>query len=119
MTANTAHSPSDNDVQIIQGYAPTIYIYRVDAGELQRLTNASNPMPLAISGVAIGAFFSLLPTVVSGLANLGSASFRGSDLIYTVVDVVALVVGLIAGAFARKNDIAVKAVLADIERRAG
>ncbi|WP_132392829.1 hypothetical protein [Novosphingobium sp. PhB165] len=118
MAANTAHSPSDIDVQIIQGEAPTIYIYRVDAGELERLTNASNPIPLAICGIGIGAFFSLLPTVVGGLGNLGTTSFGKSDLAYTIAIVIALLVGVIAGTIALKNDSVVKAVLADIKRRA-
>lgn len=118
MTANTTHNPSVLDVQIIQGEAPTIYIYRVDAGELQQLTNASSPLPLAIFGIAIGAFFSLLPSVADGLTKFGTESYEKSDLIYALLDVLALFVGIVAGVFAVRNAHSVRTILAAIKSRA-
>jgi hypothetical protein len=118
MVANTTHTPSELDVQIIQGEAPTIYIYRVDAGELQKLTSDSNPLPLGFAGVAIGAFFSLLPTVNEGMSKLGTADFKSSDFVYALIDLIALFIGIALGALAIRNARSVKSILEKIKRRA-
>jgi hypothetical protein len=117
MTANSTHEPSDLDVQVIQGGAPKLFIYRADAGELERLTKGSNPLPLTVAGLGIGAFFSLLPTVGSSLANLGK-SFSETDLIYTFIDGVSFIVGVFAAIYAFTTTSDAKKALKTIKARA-
>lgn len=115
MTDNVAAGPVIADV--IYGAPPKIYLHQVEASELKELARVSSPTPTIVASFCGGAFVSLLPSAVSAVGVLGTASFGVEQLGFILLDLGALGVAVYSGILGSRNHGEVSAILDRIGAR--
>lgn len=105
-------------IQIYQTVPATIAMHTIEDHQLTALTNVSRPLTLAVAGASFGAMVGILPFVLDALPRLGTESFGGTEVFYTVFEVVAIIATIYFGSLAVKGERDAKRLVAEIRARA-
>lgn len=106
-----------NTIRLVETSPTEIIFHRIEDHQLEQLTNISRPLTLAVSGAAVGAFFSLLPSAIDALGKVGTAQLNRSGMAYCLIDALALLAAVIFGYSAAKGEVEAKKTVKTIRAR--
>ncbi len=104
-------------IRLVETSPTEIVFHRIEDHQLEQLTNISRPVTLAVSGAAVGAFFSLLPSAIDALGKVGTTQLTRGGMAYCLIDAVCFLAALIFGYSAAKGEVQAKDTVKAIRAR--
>lgn len=104
-------------IEVVQTIPTRITMHTIEDHQLTLLTNVSRPLTLAVTGILVGAFFSLLPGAVTAISHLNTKEFSTADMIYVSIDVLAFFGSLYFGTLAVRGEFEARKLVQDIRGR--
>ena len=105
-------------IQIVQTVPSKIAMHTIEDHLLDKLTNVSRPIPLAIAGVAAGGILGLLPTLRQAAPAIGTAQFSGGDLLFVALASMLVPIAIYCGWIAYEGEREARRLVAEIRARA-
>lgn len=113
----TGTTPVAATITVVQTVPSQITMHTIEDHELDKLTNISRPITLAVAGIAAGAFFSFLPACINSFGSLNSDRFGRDDLFYSVITALSLIIAGYFGFTATRGELDARAEVKRIRQR--